>query len=66
MAVDVSVVGAALRVGDARRLFAIHTPTQAGFLYDVTPDGQRFLVITDVAPPPPLTVIANWRATPKP
>jgi hypothetical protein len=53
-------------VGEIRTLFAVHPPTQPGFLYDVTPDGQRFLVITDVAPQPPLTVIANWRAAPKP
>jgi len=66
MAVDVSVVDAALRVSEARMLFAAHTPTKPGFLYDVTPDGQRFLVITDVAPQPPLTVITNWRATTKP
>jgi Tol biopolymer transport system component len=66
MAVDVSATGTAMRLGETRTLFAVHPPTQAGFLYDVTPDGQRFLVITDVAPQPPLTVIANWRSTTKP
>ena len=61
-AVDVSMTGATMHVGETRTLFAVHTPTQPGFQYDVTPDGQRFVVITDVAPPPPLTVLVNWRA----
>jgi hypothetical protein len=27
----------------------------------VTPDGQRFLVNTDVGVIPPLTVVTNWK-----
>jgi len=34
------------------------------FSYDVAPDGQRFLVNTDVGDPttPPLTIVLNWAA----
>ena len=35
-----------------------------GYVYDVTPDGKRFLVIdrTDQGGEQPLTLITNWQA----
>jgi Tol biopolymer transport system component len=60
-AVDIENRLEAPRIGEARALFAVHVPAQAGYLYDVTPDGQRFLVNTDVGVIPPLTVVTNWK-----
>ena len=37
----------------------------AGIDYDVTPDGQRFLIGTLVSEPPPVSVILNWTAIAK-
>jgi hypothetical protein len=36
------------------------TPTQTGISYDVTADGQRFLISTQVGEPSPVSVILNW------
>jgi hypothetical protein len=39
---------------------------QTGRIYDVSPDGQRFLMIKEMSqggekpPPPVLTVVVNW------
>ena len=62
VSVDIGGAADALRVGDARPLFATHSPAQAGYNYDVTPDGRRFLVITDMSPPPLPIVVTNWTA----
>jgi hypothetical protein len=49
-----------------KTLFRVPEPIGAqGWLYDVAPDGQRFLMIMpqqitfDAAPPPP-TIVVNW------
>ena len=71
MAAEVNGTGSAFQVGAARRLFEIRrrTGSSRGFgiggAYDVTPDGQRFLVnaVEQPALLPPLTVITNWAAT---
>jgi Tol biopolymer transport system component len=71
MAAEVNGAGAAFQVGAVRRLFEVRRRTESGVsgntgsAYDVTPDGQRFLVnvVEQVAPPPPITVITNWTAT---
>jgi Tol biopolymer transport system component len=71
VAAEVNGTGAAFQVGAARRLFEVRRRTQSyrGFglssAYDVTPDGQRFLVnvVDQAALPPPVTVITNWAAT---
>ena len=68
MAAEVNSKGDTIAVGQVRPLGA--PPVRAasgaflGYQYDVSPDGQRFLV---VAPPeqntvPPLTLIQNWTA----
>jgi eukaryotic-like serine/threonine-protein kinase len=71
MAAEVNGTGAAFQVGAARRLFEVRRRTESyrgfglGSAYDVTPDGQRFLVnvVDQAALPPPVTVITNWAAT---
>jgi hypothetical protein len=61
-----------LEPGEPVRLFAVRVgevvPPQAGYneSYDISPEGQRFLVntITAETSVPPITVILNW--PPKP
>jgi Tol biopolymer transport system component len=76
MAAEVNGAGPAFKVGPVRRLFEVQRRTEstaarfgAGSVYDVSPDGQRFLVNVvaeeDAALPPPITVITNWTATPR-
>jgi Tol biopolymer transport system component len=57
MAVPITGEGMHVEFGSPRELLRL--PTQA---YVPSPDGQRFLVLTGVADPPPLTLISNWRA----
>lgn len=47
--------------GEARELFRV-TPKlyERQDLFDVTADGERFLIMESAGPPPPLTVIQNW------
>jgi len=40
-------------------------PLQPGIEYDVTADGQRFLIGTQVGATPPVTIILNWTAEAK-
>jgi Tol biopolymer transport system component len=52
--------------GEPQRLFRIAGVPQYGttrdFQFDVSPDGQRFILpTTGTAPPPPVTVIQNWQ-----
>jgi len=55
-----------LEFGQAKPLFRIAGAPQYGatrdFQFDVSPDGQRFIMpTTGSAPPPPFTVIENWQ-----
>ena len=65
MAVEVKGQGATLEVGAARVLFDVRpgNPT-SGYQYDVTSDGQRFLVniSVDQKASSPITVVINWTA----
>jgi hypothetical protein len=59
-------VEASLKFGEPDSLFRIAGPTQFGttrdFQFDVSPDGQRFVIpTTGSVPPPPFTVIENWQ-----
>jgi eukaryotic-like serine/threonine-protein kinase len=59
-------VQASLKLGEPTSLFRIAGPTQFGttrdFQFDVSPDGQRFIMpTTGSVPPPPFTVIENWQ-----
>jgi dipeptidyl aminopeptidase/acylaminoacyl peptidase len=63
MAVPIKA-GTALEPGVPVALFETRTRNQGGWRYDVTPDGQRFLVITKVQEQEalPMTVVVNWTA----
>jgi Tol biopolymer transport system component len=67
MAAEVSAHDSAITISAVTPLFRIVSPAAAvqGWIYDVTPDGQRFLLIKPInieappAPQPP-TIVLNW------
>jgi hypothetical protein len=64
MAAAVTANGSRFDVGAVQRLFDV--PMVDGYWpYDVSPDGQRFLVNTLDGAVAPLTVVVNWPAGPK-
>jgi hypothetical protein len=69
MAVSVEGRGAALEVGQVRMLFEARFRTEnylgygVGDVYDVSPDGRRFLINVVNSDQPlqtPITVVTNW------
>jgi Tol biopolymer transport system component len=70
MAASVNGQSSAFQVGEVRPLFDTHIRTavylnySSGRNYDVTADGQRFLIntVTEQAAPTPITVVLNWQA----
>lgn len=62
IAVTVASTATGFEVGGSQNLFKANPPTQGGYPYAVSADGQRFLFNTDVAPPTPITVVVNWTA----
>ena len=63
MAAEISTTGGRIAVGTLRPLF--QTSTESIFSsYDVSSDGQRFLVSTPLSDskPQPLTLVLNWTA----
>jgi len=68
MAVGIDLRGASVEVTSVKPLFKIKNDvTSADFLFDVTPDGQRFLVITraDGDATTGITVVMNGEASVK-
>jgi hypothetical protein len=70
MAAAVKGEGSAFEVGAVRPLFEVHRRLSGyscfqGYNYDVSADGQRFLVntVTDRPAPVPMTVVTNWIST---
>jgi Tol biopolymer transport system component/tRNA A-37 threonylcarbamoyl transferase component Bud32 len=65
MAAEVDGQGSTFRVGTVRPLFQTR-PTGAGYRYDVSADGQRFVVNSlpeqAQASSVPITVVVNWAA----
>jgi len=63
MAAGVNGQGASLVVGAVRPLFEVHL-FEYGYAYDVTTDGQRFLINTAVEQKAssPITLVLNWTA----
>jgi len=63
MAASVNGKGSSFEVGEVKQLFQIRRGGP-GWPYDVTADGQRFLVNTlpEQAVPAPITVVMNWTA----
>ena len=66
MSAMVNGAGSAFEVGPVRPLFDTHALTigNTGSMYDVSPDGKRFLVNTlaEEAAPAPITLVVNWPA----
>jgi hypothetical protein len=63
MSVGISMTGASVDVGQHRKLFRIDSPGITDEAYDVTTDGQRFLVITRAnTSNMALTLMVNWPA----
>jgi eukaryotic-like serine/threonine-protein kinase len=64
MAAEVSEDGSSLRIGKVTPLFPTNRGSAIGSPYDVTADGQKFLVVSqDVSQAAqPLTLISNWPA----
>ena len=63
MAADVSIKGSGIEVGTVRPL-PITVARNRNWMYDVTPDGQRFLVATPIeqTSSEPITLVQNWTA----
>ena len=63
MAAAVNGQRAGFEVGEVRQLFTIRLQRGAGAAYDVSADGQKFLVnaLIDV-PEAPVTLVVNWMA----
>jgi eukaryotic-like serine/threonine-protein kinase len=64
MAVQVSTASAQLVVGTEQPLFEARVKTSGRYPYDVSADGQRFLINTSLssADAPPVTLVVNWLA----
>jgi dipeptidyl aminopeptidase/acylaminoacyl peptidase len=62
MAARVDGSGRAFRVLDVQPLFRVD-PKPVGWLYDVAPDGSRFLVDT-IGADAPLVLVLNWQPAP--
>jgi eukaryotic-like serine/threonine-protein kinase len=65
MAAQITATAGDLRVGSVRTLFVV-TPIGgvSGYLYDVTADGQKFIISQDFehTSTVPLTIVTNWAA----
>lgn len=67
MAAEIAVRNGAIEVGKVVKLFG-GVPADNAYLYDVSVDGQKFIVALDGSPTPtsaaapPLTMIENWPA----
>jgi Tol biopolymer transport system component len=57
MAVEVSEQGSTLMVSTPRRVLSLLPEDE----YIPSPDGQRFVVNRIVSPPPPISIILNWK-----
>ena len=68
MSVPVKGSGAQFEAGTPSPLFQVDHARSAGTIFDVTADGQRFIINTTVPSkvPPHLKVIVNWPALLKP
>jgi hypothetical protein len=53
-----------LTIGRVQPLFAVNPPPNPGWLYDVSPDGKKFVVVSQgpQQATAPLTLVTNWPA----
>ncbi|HUS18656.1 MAG TPA: protein kinase [Terriglobales bacterium] len=64
MAVPVEPVGGEMRIGNAHQLFQTR-PRRPGAIYQVMPDGKRFLVVErGEASTAPASLVLNWKPLP--
>jgi Tol biopolymer transport system component len=62
MAAQVDGSGSEFRVGAVRPLFHTRAVPNPSYSYDVTPDGQRFLINSlEAEGTPPITLVLNWK-----
>jgi Tol biopolymer transport system component len=54
----------AVSLGSPKPLFQVSAIRQLGLQYVVSADGQRFLLNTQTADPPSITMILNWKGKP--
>lgn len=64
MSAGISEGPASVSVGEVRPLFQTNSAPTNGWLYDVSADGKKFLIVTEAAQKSstPLTVVTNWPA----
>jgi len=63
MAVDVHPLADGFEVGSSQPLFEVRSVLALGSPYDVSPDGKRFLVLTEpIVSPSPMMLVLNWTA----
>jgi Tol biopolymer transport system component len=66
MAVDVRAEQATVQFGTPRRLFrapiVVLPARQPSWTWDVSPDGQRFLLILGIDDEAPVTLVTNWQS----
>ena len=64
MAASVDGRGATFQIGEVRPLFRLRNSLPPRNTYDVSSDGQRFLVVTSIeeSSAAPITVVVNWTA----
>jgi hypothetical protein len=65
LAAEVRITGDSVEVGSVRRLRGGIPASAAGYLYDVSADGQRIITVVPLAsqkPPEPITLVQNWTA----
>ena len=61
MVASISIRGDELKVQDVKPLFDVRWPVVTRSVYDVAPDGQRFLMnVWDVGASQPFTIVVNW------
>jgi len=65
MAVPITLTGSTVKAGAATELFELPPLGQSNSEFDVSADGQRFLVNVLVEDPSPITIILNWAARKK-
>jgi len=64
MTASVNDKGATFQVGEVKPLFETRAIPTGGYSYDVSPDGQRFLVNARLQQTTtiPTTIVVNWTA----
>jgi len=63
MEADLALGGTSLQVKSIRPLFEMNPPNIPMPLFDVTPDGQKFVVVTSNRPESSsITLVTNWTA----